>query len=83
MRIAQTLRRVGLVILAVFSSTCSTGGLSAYSRPGVTDYQKSTDYYECRHDSSIVRSRGKGMSENVEDSNGLRACMSARGYEVR
>ncbi len=71
------------MILAVFSSACSTGGLSAYSRPGVTDYQKSTDYYECQRKSSVVSYRGKGMSENVGDSNELRACMSARGYEVR
>jgi len=77
------IRNLGLVILAVLSLACSTGGLSAYSKPGVTDYQKSTDYYECQRESSVVRYRGKGMSENVEDSNELHACMRARGYEVR
>jgi hypothetical protein len=75
-------RVLGIVISSLVCSACGAIGLSTYSRPGVTDQQKSTDYYECRRDSSVLRDRGKGMQEYVPDPNGLNACMRARGYEV-
>ena len=74
-------RALGCLILAGVVAGCA-GGLSRYSKTGVSDQQKSTDYYECQRDSSLLVSRAKGMQESVPDTEKLNACMRARGYEV-
>jgi len=74
-------RALGCLILAVSVAACA-GGLSGYSKTGVSDQQKSTDYYECQRDSSVLVRRAKGMEEYVLDTDKLNACMRARGYEV-
>lgn len=48
----RIVRAVGCLILAVGGNACA-GGLSGYSKAGVSDQQKSTDYYECQRDSSV------------------------------
>jgi len=75
-------RALGCLILAVAVAACA-GGLSGYSKTGVSDQQKSTDYYECQRDSSVLVRRAKGMEEYVLDTDKLNACMRARGYEVQ
>jgi len=75
-------RALGCLILAGEVAGCAGGGLSRYSKTGVSDQQKSTDYYECQRDSSVLVSRAKGMQEYVPDTEKLNACMRARGYEV-
>jgi hypothetical protein len=74
-------RALGCLILAV-AVAGRAGGLSGYSKTGVSDQQKSTDYYECQRDSSVLVSRAKGMPEHVPDTEKLNACMRAREYEV-
>jgi len=75
-------RALGCLILAVAVAACA-GGLSGYSKTGVSDQQKGTDYYECQRDSSVLVRRAKGMEEYVLDTDKLNACMRARGYEVQ
>ena len=75
------MRGFGCLILAGAVAGCA-GGLSRYSKAGVSGQQKSTDYYECQRDSSVLVSRAKGMQEYVLDTEKLNACMRARGYEV-
>jgi hypothetical protein len=77
----RIVRAFGCLILAVAVAACA-GGLSGYSKTGVSDPQKSTDYYECQRDSSVLVSRAKGMQEYVPDTEKLNACMRARGYAV-
>jgi hypothetical protein len=72
----------GLLLLWVLSAACSTGGLAGYAKSGVTDHQKSSDYYDCRKESTVVRNRGRGMQEEVLDLDKLNSCMRARGYTV-
>ena len=76
----RTVRALGCLILAVAVAACA-GGLSGYSKTGVSDQQKSTDYYECQRDSSVPVWRSK-MQEYVPDTEKLNACMRARGYAV-
>jgi len=72
----------GLLILSVLSTACNAAWLAGYTKQGVTDRQKSSDYYECRKESTVVRNRGKGMQEEVSDMDKLNSCMRARGYAV-
>ena len=69
------------LILAAVVAACAAGGLSGYSKTGVNDQQKNTDYYECQRDSSVLVWRSK-MHESVPDTEKLNACMRARGYTV-
>jgi hypothetical protein len=73
----RSLWRLGIV--AAMCSACSAG-LGEYAKPGATDQQRATDYYDCRRDSGVLVNAGKGMQEYVVDSARLQACMSARGY---
>jgi len=77
----RIVQAVGCLILAVAVATCARG-LAGYSKSGVSDQQKSTDYYECQRDSSVLVRRYKGVEEYVPDTEKLNACMRARGYEV-
>ncbi len=77
----RIVRALGCLILPVAVAACA-GGLSGYSKTGVNDQQKSTDYYECQRDSSVLVWRGRGMQENVLDTEKLNACMRARGYKA-
>jgi hypothetical protein len=77
----RIVRAFGCLILAVAVAACA-GGLWGYSKTGVSDQQKSTDYYECQRDSSVLVSRAKGMQEYVPDTEKLNACMRARWYAV-
>ncbi len=76
----RIVRALGCLILPVAVAACA-GGLSGYSKTGVSDQQKSTDYYECQRDSSVPVWRSK-MQENVLDTEKLNACMRARGYKA-
>ena len=77
----RIVRALACLILAV-AVAARAGGLSGYSKTGVRDQQKSTDYYECQRDSSVLVSRAKGMQEYMPDTDKLNACMRARGYAV-
>jgi hypothetical protein len=79
--LTRIVRASGCLILAGAVAGCA-GGLSGYSKTGVSDQQKSTDYYECQRDSSVLVARAKGMQEYVPDRDKLNACMRARGYAV-
>lgn len=74
-------RAAGCLILTVAVAACA-GGLSGYSKSGVNDQQKSTDYYECQRDARVLVWRGPGMQEAAPDAEKLNACMRARGYKV-
>ena len=76
----RIVRALGCLILAGEVAGCA-GGLSRYSKTGVSDQQKSTDYYQCQRDSSVPVWRSK-MQEYVPDTEKMNACMRARGYTV-
>jgi hypothetical protein len=76
----RIVRAAGGLVLAIGVAACA-GGLSGYSKTGVSDQQKSTDYYECQRDSSVPVWRSK-MQESVPDTEKMNACMRARGYTV-
>ena len=76
----RIVRAVGGLVLVVGVAACA-GGLSGYSKTGVSDQQKSTDYYECQRDASVPVWRSK-MYEYVPDTEKTNACMRARGYTV-
>ena len=76
----RIVRAVGGLVLVLGVAACA-GGLSGYSKTGVSDQQKSTDYYDCQRDASVPVWRSK-MYEYVPDTEKMNARMRARGYTV-